>query len=179
MIERFNKYLLFITRWCAWIGMGFLLAAMLVTTADILLRKLNSQGIFGAVDIVQLMIMSAAFLSIPYGFMTHSHVAVSVIVDHFNRKGTALTNLLAALLATGFMLAIAWFGWEQAALQAGYGDVSLTLGIPKIYYWIPLLSGAALSTIVCIYMSIEALRVIITGRSQFTPRPAGPDQGED
>ncbi len=178
MIERFNRYLLFITRWCAWIGMGFLLAAMIVTATDILLRKLNSQGIFGAVDIVQLMIMSAAFLSIPYGFMTNSHVAVSVIVDNFNRRGTALTSLLAALLATGFMGAIAWFGWEQAVMQAGYGDVSLTLGIPKSYYWAPLLCGAALSAIVCIHMSIEALRVIITGRSQFTPRPVSSDQGE-
>lgn len=169
MFERSHSFLLHLTRWSAWLGMGFLLGAMLVTTADVVMRKVDGRGIFGTVDIVQLMIMGAAYLSIPYGFLTRSHVSVSVIVDMFDRRGTALANFLAAICGLGFMAAIAWFGFDQAQMQAEYGDISLTLGIPKTYYWLPLLAGSALSAVVCIHMSLEALMIVLTGRSRLTP----------
>jgi len=135
------------------------------------MRKIDNQGIFGAVDIVQLMIMAAAYLSIPHGFMTRSHVAVSVVVDMFSRRAAALSGALASILATGFMFAIAWFGFSQAAMQAEYGDVSLTLGIPKTYYWIPLLAGSALSAVVSLFLTVRSLIIVMTGRSSLTPRP--------
>ena len=43
--------------------------------------------------------------------------------------------------ALAFMAAIGWFGLEQAQLQYGYGDVSQTIAIPMLYYWVPLLVG--------------------------------------
>lgn len=172
MQERLNRYLLIVTRWCAWTGMAFLLGAMAITAADIALRKIDGQGIFGAVDLVQLMIMGAAYLSIPHGFMTRSHVSVSVVVDHFSRRGAALSNVLAAVLATGFMFAIAWFGYEQAAMQAEYGDVSLTLGLPKTYYWTPLLVGSSLSALVCVHLALQAAFEAVSGRSALTPSAA-------
>ncbi|MBL4613490.1 MAG: TRAP transporter small permease [Magnetovibrio sp.] len=169
MFERSHSILLHLTRWSAWLGMLFLLGAMLVTTADVVLRKINGRGIFGTVDIVQMMIMGAAYLSIPYGFLTRSHVSVSVIVDMFDRRATALTNLLAAILGLAFMGAIAWLGLGQAIMQAEYGDISLTLGIPITYYWALLLFGSGLSALVCLHMSLEALMIVITGRTRFTP----------
>jgi TRAP-type C4-dicarboxylate transport system permease small subunit len=170
MIELFNRILFAVSRWTAWVGMIFLMGAMAVTTVDVILRKVDNAGIFGAVDVVQLMIMGAAFLAIPYGFLSRGHVAVSLVVDQFGRRGTAAANLLAALLGAGLMGAIAWFGLDQAIMQAGYGDVSLTLGIPKTYYWIPLLTGSALSALVCVHMAVEAGYTLVTGRSALTPR---------
>jgi len=175
MIEATNRVLFAVCRWVAWVGMAFLLGAMAVTVADVILRKIDRAGIFGAVDLVQLMIMGAAYLSIPYGFLSRGHVAVSLVVDAFGRRATALTDLLAAMLGTALMAAIAWFGFDQARMQASYGDVSLTLGIPMLYYWIPLLAGSALSAVVCVYMAIEALYGAVTGRSALTPRFSAED----
>ncbi len=168
MIELFNRILFTVCRVTAWVGMVFLLGAVLVTTTDVVLRSIGHEGIFGYVDIVQLMVMAAAYLSIPYGFLSNSHVSVSIVVDHLGRRTTALTKLLACLCATGLMSAIAWFGYEQAIMQMQYGDISMNLGIPKIYYWIPLLYGSALSGLVCIHMSIEALYGVVTGKSGVT-----------
>lgn len=167
-----NRVLSAVCRIVAWIGMVFLLGAMGVTSTDIILRHINNQGIFGAVDIVQLMIMGAAFLSIPYGFISNGHVSVSIIADRFGRRMNAFAKLVSAILATGFMTAIAWFGYEQALMQIEYGDMSLTLGIPKVYYWIPLLAGSALSGVVCVYLALEALIGVIAGRSDITPNTA-------
>lgn len=171
MIERSHRALLALCRWTAWLGMVCLLGAMLVTVADVVLRRIDNAGIYGAVDLVQLLIMGAAFLAIPYGFLTRGHVAVSLVVDTFGRRATALADLLAAGLGCGLMAAIAWFGFKQAKMQAGYGDISLTLGLPMTWYWAPLLFGAALSALVCLQMLVEAALTVATGRGLLTPRP--------
>ncbi len=171
MIEHFHRILFHITRVTAWVGMIFLLGAVVVSAADILLRQIGQDGIFGTVDLVQLMVMSAAYLAIPYGFLSQSHVSVTLLVDRFGRRMNAVSKLLAAFLATGLMGAIALFGYDQAMLQVAYGDISMNLGIPKIYYWLPLLFGSALSALVCVHMAVEALYTALTGRSAVTAKP--------
>ncbi len=169
MIDLFNKTLFQVTKHVAWLGMLFLLGAMLVTTVDVVLRKVDNQGIYGTIDIIQLMILAAAYLSIPHAFMSRSHVAVSVVSDMFSRRLAAFTQLIATALSCAFMLAIAWHGFAQAMMQHQYGDISITLGIPMIYFWIPVLSGAALSGVVTLHIGAETLYTIITGRGALSP----------
>lgn len=168
MIELFNRILFSVCRLAAWLGMLFLMGAVLVTATDVVLRQFGHEGVYGTVDIVQLMVMSAAYLSIPYGFMTNGHVSVTLVVDYFGRRMTALTKVLACVLATGLMSAIAWFGYKQALMQLEYGDISMNLGLPMIYYWIPLISGSVLSAIVCIHLTVEAAHTVLTGKSGVT-----------
>ena len=165
MIALFNRILYSLTQYTAWVGMLFLLAATLTTTADVIMRKSGNNGIYGAVDLIQLMIMAAAYLSIPYAFMSRSHVSVSILADLASRRTSAFFQFFAALLGTGFMSAIAWYGYDQATLQMEYGDVSMTYGLPMIYYWIPLLFGSALSAVVTVHIGVESLYTLITGRS--------------
>ncbi len=165
MIALFNRILYAITQYTAWLGMLFLLAATLTTTADVVMRKSGSDGIFGAVDLIQLMVMAAAYLSIPYAFMSRSHVAVSILADLASRRTSAFFQFFTALLGTGFMSAIAWFGYDQAALQMEYGDVSMTFGLPMIWYWLPLLYGSALSAVVTVHIGVESCYTLVTGRS--------------
>ena len=169
MIETINKALFQITKYVAWLGMAFLLGAMFITSTDVVLRKVDSAGIYGTIDLIQLMIISAAYLAIPHAFMNRSHVAVSIAADLFSRRGLALCNLIAAILACVFMIAIAWNGYSQARTQYQYGDISITLGLPMIYYWVPLLFGAGLSALVTLHMAIESIYTIITGRGALTP----------
>lgn len=165
MIALFNRLLYALTKYVAWIGMLFLLGAIAITTVDVLMRKLDFGGIFGAIDLIQLMVMAAAYLSIPFAFMSRSHVAVSILADMASRRVAALFQLLGAVLGVCFMFAIAWFGYDQAVQQAEYGDLSMTFGLPMIYYWIPLLMGAGLSALVTVHIAVEALYTAVTGRS--------------
>lgn len=71
MFNFLNHKLFYITKYIAWLGMLFLLAAMFITTMDIILRKINGEGIYGTIDLVQLMILSAAYLSIPHLSLIH------------------------------------------------------------------------------------------------------------
>ncbi len=165
MILLFNRILFRLTKTSAWAGMLFLLAAVGITTVDVIMRKIDGEGIYGAIDLIQLTIMSAAYLSIPFTFMSRAHVAVSMVTDNFSRRGQSATQVLAMVLATLFMGAIAYYGYAQALQQAEYGDVSMIFGLPMIYYWIPLIFGSVLSCVVSVHIAVESLYVVVTGRS--------------
>ncbi len=132
-----------------------LVVAVLVTTGDVILRKLAGISFDGNVDITQLMVMTAAFAAIPYAFVTGGHVAVPLLAERLPPRAQTVLLLMAALLSCAFMSAIAWFGYFKAMEEWGYGDRTLTLGLPKIWFWLPLLLGSGLSAV---YTALAAVR---------------------
>ena len=136
-----------LTLWGAMAGMFSLLGVVLVTTADICLRRTLGITVEGNVDVTQLLVMAAASLAIPFAFMTDHHVAVTVLSDRLAPRKQLLLKGIAALLSAAFMTMIFVYGYQQAALQVRMGDVSQTVGIPMVYYWAPLLTGTAVTAI--------------------------------
>ncbi len=163
MLNGTNNVLLIVTRWSAWVGMFMLLGAVLATTSDVLARKLFGYTYLGTIDIVQLLVLSAAFLAIPYTFSTRGHVAVSILADKLRGRWCHSITLLAMVLAFLLMACFSWFGLHHAQMQAEYGDVSQTIGIAMIWYWVPLIYGCLLSTLVCLLMAVEALVQLVNG----------------
>ena len=89
-------------------GMGFLLGAMAVTVADIGLRRLAGYAMVGTLDMVQLCIMVAACLAIPYAFVAGGHVGVDLATDPLPLRALAAVKAAAALAGAGFMAAAGW-----------------------------------------------------------------------
>ena len=158
-----------LSRIVALAGAAMLAGAMAITMADILLRRLFAFAMIGTVDMVQLCIMSTAFLSIPYAFVRGSHVGIEGATDLLPERALALVKSTAALAGFSFMAAIGWFGLEQAELQYGYGDVSQTIAIPMLYYWLPLLAGAALSVLATAILAVRFLIHAATGCDPLEP----------
>ena len=150
-------------------GVAMLAGAMSITVADILLRRIFDFAMIGTVDMVQLCIMATAFLSIPYAFVSGSHVGIEAATDLLPARALALVNSTAALAGFGFMAAVGWFGLEQAQLQYGYGDVSQTIAIPMLCYWLPLLAGAALSVLATAILAVRFLIHAATGCDPLEP----------
>ena len=157
MLSRMTKMLDVIIGWLAWLGIAMLCVAVLVTVVDVLGRKLLGFSIEGTVEITQLMVMCAAFTAIPYAFTSRSHVAISLFIDKLPFFWRRLSDLAMFMLAAGFMVAVAYFGALKGLQEWEYGDVTLTLGIPKIYFWVPLVFGSAMSTLWLVLRAIENL----------------------
>ncbi len=147
----------------ALLGVLALLGAMVITVADIVLRPLGS-AVPGVIDLVQLTIMTAAFLTIPYTFMSDGHVSVDLLVQNLPPRLAALLRLLAAVLATGLLALMLRHGWNSAWQQQAFGDVSQTIGIPLFWYWAPLLAGLALSAVATLLLIWRELVVALSGR---------------
>ncbi len=143
-------------------GTGALIFAVGLTVLDIALRSVSTGTVAGMVDIVQLCVMVAAMLAIPFGFVADQHVSIDLFTVRFPAGLQRALRVFAALLGMLFVLAVFWFSLRQAMVEASYGDRSQTIGIPMIWYWIPLLAGMALAVLANLAV---ALRFAFAGRA--------------
>ncbi|EKV26646.1 hypothetical protein C882_2273 [Caenispirillum salinarum AK4] len=119
-------------------------AAALLTVGDVIGRQIGTP-IPGMVDLVQLFVLGGAWLVIPYAFMTGAHVGVDLVVDMLPgsvERGARAVASLAAVALLGLMLMECYKAFQMQIL---FGDKSQQLGIPILYYWVPLLIGVGLS----------------------------------
>jgi TRAP-type C4-dicarboxylate transport system permease small subunit len=140
-----------------------LVATMLVTVADVVLRRTVQIAIAGTVDITQLFVMAAVFTAIPFAFFSDSHVVIELATDRLRPRAVAVFKAVAAVAAMGFVAAAFWYGWDAALQQHGYGDRSQTIGIPILFYWIPLLAGFALSAVAAALLAIRYIAFAVRG----------------
>lgn len=165
-------------RWLAYLGVVSLFGAMGVTIADIVMRTasrivnlLASQSvgwaITGVVDMVQLLVMAAAFLAIPFAFLRDAHVSVDMLTRRFSPRVEAVFKAAAAFLATGFMWVVLATGYGQALTQIQFGDETMTIGIPFSWFWAPMLGGVGFATLATLLLGIGYTVQAATGRTPF------------
>lgn len=137
------------TRRCTYAGVSLLLMCAVLNVGDIATRRLTTWNLTGIVDITQLMVMSCAFMCIPYTFMREAHIDVDFITTHLPPRINSALMGVWSLAGALFMAAVTWYA-GVAALQAYVNnDQSTTIGIPIVWYWVPLLFGCVLSVLAC------------------------------
>lgn len=145
-----------------------LTGAALVTLTDIALRALArivgaiigvpaGWAVVGAVDLVQLCVVSCAALAIPAAFLARGHVAVELLHLHLPKPLRALLDLLAALASLLFLGLVFRHGLDQLATVRLMGDRSVTLQITMEAYWIPFLGGIGLAVAATVLDVVESL----------------------
>lgn len=142
----------------AYAGMALLCSAMLVQIADIATRRTLGFSILGTIDLTQLGVMGCVFLSMPLAFLRGTHVGVEFLTDKLPAPLLRAVKLAAGLTGAAFMLALAWYGMLQAQIALAQGDKSVTLGIPMILYWAPLLVGTLGSAATALAAALAAWR---------------------
>lgn len=132
-------------------------AAALVTVADVLGRRVGLP-IEGVVDLVQLFVVTGAWLVMPYAFMAAAHVSVDFLLDSLPRALTVPLRLLASGAALGLLALMLWQGYLTFRNRTMFGDSSQQLGIPIAWYWYPLLVGLAVSLLAVVLELATALK---------------------
>jgi TRAP-type C4-dicarboxylate transport system permease small subunit len=150
-----------VARWGGVASLILILAAGALTVADIVSRSALGGGILGTTDLVQLLVMAAAFCAIPYGFFADSHVSVDLLTDGLGPRTLAALKGFSALLGALLLIGMAWYGGVQAKLEAGYGDMSSTIEIPKLYSWVWLVGGSVVAAVAAVL--VAARHLIVAG----------------
>ena len=143
------------TRWCACLGICLLLLCAALNVGDIATRRVIRLNIVGMVDVTQLMIMACAFLCIPYTFMKEAHIDVDFVTNMLPLRLRHAMMSAWGLIGASFMGLVTWYAGIAAVQALHNGDASTTIGIPIIFYWLPLLFGCALSVLVCLAMCVS------------------------
>jgi len=129
-----------------------------VLMVDISTRKTIGFSILGTIDLIQLAQVACVFLVLPLVFLRESHISVDFITSRFRPALQRAVHVVSALLGVALLGVILWYSWSQAAIQVRQGDRSVTLGIPMLFYWVPLLAGTALSIVASVLVVCKTLR---------------------
>ena len=140
------------------------MAGVAALMVDIAARKTVGFSILGMIDLTQLAQMACVFLVLPLAFLKESHVSVDFITERFPPRLRAAIECFSALLAVALLAAILWYSWGQARIQVSQGDRSVTLGIPMLWYWAPLLAGTLLSIAASVLVFLKALFLTIKAK---------------
>mgnify|MGYP003624145556 FL=1 len=161
-IRRLDGVINRMTDMFAFAGMSALICAIAVVVIDIVWRRIGGQSFIGAVDLTQFCVMAAASWAIPHAFSTGAHVTVDLFGKKQFRAFFKIIDALIPLTGAALMAFLFYLSWERAMEQLAYGDVSQNLAIPMILFWVFLLSGLALSGLVCF---VKFLKFIVTGEA--------------
>jgi TRAP-type C4-dicarboxylate transport system permease small subunit len=146
-----------LARWLAYAGVAMLCGGVLVLIADIATRRTLGFSILGTIDLTQLAVMGCVYLAMPLAFLRGAHVSVEFITDAMPAPLARACRVAAALLTTLLLAALAWYSFGQARIGFAQGDRSVTLGIPMILYWAPLLVGLGGSTLAAVLVFTREL----------------------
>ena len=118
--------------------------AALVTVVDIIGRKLGFP-VQGVVDLVQLFVVTGAWLVMPFAFMTAAHVGVDFVVSSLHRAFVIPLKVMSTAMGLALVGMMLWQGYLTFQTRTMFGDTSQQLGIPIAWYWYPLLVGLTVS----------------------------------
>src|SRR5689334_10695293 len=119
---------------CGWAAALCLVAMMLLTVVDVVLRATANAPIRGVYELVELLLTGTFFLALPAVFLRDDHIVVNAIDDWLPRAVPGLKRI-AAVLAAGFLVVMAWQGWIAAGDTLVFNDVTADLSIPRIWHW--------------------------------------------
>ncbi|MDQ0420474.1 TRAP-type C4-dicarboxylate transport system permease small subunit [Peteryoungia aggregata LMG 23059] len=149
-------------RYLALAGAGSFAVAACITVADVVLRQLAS-GILGAVDYVQLFIMSGAFLAMPYAFRVNAHVTLDLVSALLPPLGERLLAIAALILTLVFCGLLAFYTCISTLEMLASSDISMNIGLPMWFYWSPFALGMSGSTLAIGVNIADALMQPIPG----------------
>jgi TRAP-type C4-dicarboxylate transport system permease small subunit len=108
------------------------LAIMLLTVADVILRKMAGTAIFGLYGITEEYLMVAlVFLSISYVYSKGGHVRVTLFEKYIPRHAKLIIDKIIEIMALSFFLLLAVAGWQAAFEAWEFNEISSSgLGYP-------------------------------------------------
>jgi TRAP-type C4-dicarboxylate transport system permease small subunit len=124
-----------------------LFAMMVVTCADITLRKLGFP-LIGAYDIVKIAASLAIACGLPYTTAVKGHVAVEFFFHKLGRRGRTAVDAMARTL---IMVLFSLLTWQFILYGAGLsksGQVSTTLQLP--IFWVPYVMAFSCAVVVLV-----------------------------
>lgn len=133
-IDLYHRALRGLIHALAWLAGGGLMVMMLVTSADVILRKLGL-SLTGAYDIVKVAATITVAAALPYTTATKGHVAIEFLFHKLGRRGRIVVDALMRSAAMALFGLLAWGCFDYGNSLRAKGEVSMTLELPV--FWLP------------------------------------------
>ncbi len=152
-----NKAVSRIIRTAYYIGMAFLIAMMLLTVVDVILRFFFNNPVMGTFELIQFMMAVLISFGISYTAVEKGHVGVDIVVSRLRQKPRIIIGCITQLLGLGLFTLITWQAAVQARTLWESGATTSVLLIP-VFPFVYLFSfGCAMLCLVLLGNFIDSL----------------------
>ena len=152
MIQRIIQKLI---RSVNYISCALIVAMMLLTVIDVLLRYLFTRPIAGSVEIVELMLVVIVFFGIAFTGLQKGHVALDLVVNRLPERARAFVYSITCALSLFTFSLIVWQSIVQARWAQGKNIVTGVWGISQFPFYYIIAFGCILLCIVFLREFIE------------------------
>lgn len=125
----------------ALVGGVCLLVMMMLMVFEVVSRYVFNQPTGWAADIVAYGIAWVVFLAAAFTLAESGHINVDLVVSRLSKRKQIVVEIIASILALGYIIPFAWKGWELALLciRQGYlANSKLANPLWPVYIIVPI-----------------------------------------
>jgi TRAP-type C4-dicarboxylate transport system permease small subunit len=130
---------------------------MLLTVADVFLRKVFSRPIMGSVEVTEFMMVGLVFFSLAQTEVLNRHVKVDLVMNRLGERTQGLIDMITQFVCFLLFGAITWSTLIYSAKMRASGEVSQDLWIPIYPFVYVVVMGCALLSIILLVKFLMAL----------------------
>lgn len=134
-----------------------LAAMMSITIVDVTMRNTINELVLGGVELVEFALVITVFLALPETFLRNEHVTIDAIDQIASPRMIKILRCVGAFLTLLLLALLAWRMALPALDTVTMGDLTSDLGIPLVWYWLPLVIGGAASVVTAGAMAVREL----------------------
>jgi len=134
LIELYHRALRALVNALAWVAGAGLMLMVLITSADVILRKCHLP-LTGAYDLVKIAATITAAAALPYTTAIKGHVAIEYFFHKLGRRGRIVVDALMRVGGMALFSLLAWGFVDYGNSLRQKGEVSTTLQLP--IFWVP------------------------------------------
>jgi TRAP-type C4-dicarboxylate transport system permease small subunit len=161
-IEWYHRALRAVVKALATISGACLMLMVLITSADVVLRKFNLP-VTGAFDLVKIAAALTVAAALPYTTAIKGHVAIEYFFHKLNRPGRIAVDTLMRLGGMSLFTVLAWGCIDYGNSLRAKGEVSMTLQLP--IFWLPYVLAVSCGLVVL----VKLFHLTHPGKSMLKP----------
>ena len=145
------------------VGVGFLVAMMMLTVADVFLRYAFNKPILGTIELTEFIMAIVSFSGLAWCAAKSGHARVTLIVHRYTKRAQGVLNAIAFMLCLSVVPLVAWQGFAASNHARITGKISFLLEIPAYPFYIVLGVGFTVLTLVIIVLFVKSLIEVVKG----------------
>ena len=130
---------------------------MLLTIADVFLRKVFSKSILGTVEVTEFMMVGLVFFSLAHTEVLNRHVKVDLIMSRLGERTQGLIDMITQFVCFLLFGGITWSTLVYSTKMRASGEVSGDLWIPIYPFVYIVVVGCALLSLILLVKFLMAL----------------------
>ena len=140
------------------IAVCILVAMMILTVLDVILRRVFNSPIPFSLELVEFMMVMTGFLGLAWCAMSESHIRVDLIVSKMPTRVRGIIDSLCYLAGFGISGIIAWRSVMECLAIRKLHTESTVLGIPIFPFYLVVAAGFAALALAILILLARSLK---------------------